>query len=84
MKFSLVTLAAVFLNGVVTERKKYDGLNLKFAGAWLMAHTNVLWWTMESIGRVIDFASSRLRPIEGLESSIPSLPVKIEGMKRLT
>jgi len=66
MEFSLVTSTAVFLNGVVTKQKMYDGLNLKFAGAWLMVHTNVL-WKMEFIGRIFDIASSRLRPIEGLE-----------------
>jgi len=66
MKFSLVTLAAVFLNGLVTKRKVYDGLNLKFAGAWSMVHTNVL-WKMEFIGRIFDIASSSPRSIEGLE-----------------
>jgi len=78
MNFSLVTLAAVFLNGVITKRKRHDGFNSKFAGAWLMVHTNVL-WKMEFIGRVFDIASSRLRSIEGLESSMRSLPVNIEG-----
>jgi len=78
MKFSLVALGAVFLNGVVTKRKKYDGLNLKFAGAWLMVHTNVLVWKMEFIGSSFDFASSHPRP-KGLESSMRSLPVNIEG-----
>jgi len=44
----------------------YDGLNLKFAGAWSMVHTNVL-WKMEFIGRIFDIASSSPRSIEGLE-----------------
>ena len=83
MKFSLVTLAPVFLNGVVTKRKKYDGLNLKFAGAWLMVHTNVLWWEMEFIGRIFDIASSRLRSIEGLEVQCQVYQLILKGDEAL-
>ena len=77
-----MTLAAVFLNGVVTKRKIYDGLNLKFGGAWLMLHTNVL-WKMEFIARIFDIASSRLRSIEGLEVQCQVYQLILKGDEAL-